>query len=212
MKINYSLYLVTDKGLAGKRPVVSIVEKAIKGGVTIVQYREKNAPTGEMIEEAQNIHNVTLKAGIPLIIDDRTDVALAVGAEGVHIGQSDMPADLVRKTIGLKKILGVTAGSVKEAVKAEKDGADYLGISDIFGSSTKTDTGGAVGVEMIRQIRKAVRIPIVGIGGITLENAGWVIAAGADGIAVISAIFSAKKPEVAAKNLRSVADHFKEIN
>ncbi len=209
MKIDYCLYLVTDRNLVGKKSVLSIVSEAIKGGVTIVQYREKNASTRLMIEEGRVLHKITKKAGIPLIIDDRIDVALAIDAEGVHVGQSDMPANIARQIIGQEKILGVTASNVVEARKAVEDGADYLGVSDIFGSTTKTDTGKPIGVGMIKQIIKKVKIPIVGIGGITLENANQVIRAGADGIAVISAVFLAKEPKFAAEKLKKIVNEAK---
>ncbi|MCL5798078.1 MAG: thiamine phosphate synthase [Patescibacteria group bacterium] len=209
MNIDYSLYLVTDKNLAGKKSVLSIVALAIEGGVTIVQYREKNASTRLMIEEGRALHKITTKAGIPLIIDDRIDVALAIDAEGVHVGQSDMPANIVRQIIGQEKILGVTASNVVEAKKAVKDGADYLGVSDIFGSTTKTDTGKPVGIGMLKKIKKVVKIPIVGIGGVTLENANQVIRARADGIAVISAVFLVNEPKLAAEKLKKIVSEAK---
>ncbi|MCL4338359.1 thiamine phosphate synthase [Patescibacteria group bacterium] len=209
MNIDYSLYLVTDKNLAGKKSVLSIVALAIEGGVTIVQYREKNASTRLMIEEGRALHKITTKAGIPLIIDDRIDVALAIDAEGVHVGQSDMPANIVRQIIGREKILGVTASNVVEAKKAVKDGADYLGVSDIFGSTTKTDTGKPVGIGMLKKIKKVVKIPIVGIGGVTLENANQVIRARADGIAVISAVFLVNEPKLAAEKLKKIVSEAK---
>jgi len=200
-QIDLSLYLITNQKLAGSRSLSDIVRDAIEGGVTIVQYREKDAPTKYMIEQAREIHAVTKAAGVPLIIDDRIDVMLAVGAEGVHVGQSDMPADLARKLIGPGKILGVTAKNVEQAIKGEKDGADYLGCGDIFGTTSKADAGTPIGLNGFRDRKNSVSIPVVGIGGVYASNAASVIKSGADGIAVISAIVSHKNPQKAAEQL-----------
>jgi thiamine-phosphate pyrophosphorylase len=199
--VDYSLYLVTNEKLVGGSSLSSIVKAAISGGVTIVQYREKDASTSHMIEQATLIHKVTKAAGVPLIIDDRIDVMLAVGAEGVHVGQSDMPADLARKLIGPDKILGVTAKNVEQAIKAECDGADYLGCGDIFGTTSKDDAGKPIGLDGFRDRLNSVSIPVVGIGGITIDNAASVIQTGADGVAVISAIISHPDPKFAAEQL-----------
>ena len=203
MKINYSLYLITDKKLAGKHRLCEIVLAAIKGGVTIIQYREKNANTAQMVNEAGEIHKITKKFHIPLIINDRIDVALAIDAEGVHVGQDDMPALLARRLIGSEKILGVSVRTVSQAKNAVLTGADYLGIGDIFGSASKPDAGEPIGLETVYEITKTVAISTVGIGGITKKNADSVIAAGADGIAVISAITGKPDPEKEAKELRA---------
>ncbi len=199
--IDYSLYLVTNQKLAGDRPIADVVKAAIAGGVTIVQYREKDAPTGIMIDTARQIHAVTRAAKVPLIIDDRVDVMLAIDAEGVHVGQSDMPADLVRKLIGLDKILGVTAKNVQQAIKAEHDGADYLGCGDIFGTTSKADAGIPIGLDGFSDRLHSVSIPVVGIGGINIDNVASVIKTGADGVALISAIASHPYPKIAACQL-----------
>ncbi len=202
--IDYSLYLVTDKKLAGITSLSAILQSAIAGGATIIQYREKNASTREMIEEANQLHEITNKAKIPLLINDRLDVFLAVDAEGIHIGQDDMPASIARKLIGDNKILGVSVKTVEQALQAVKDGADYLGVGDIFGTQSKSDAGVPIGLQPIVDIAKVVSIPIVGIGGITKDNASSVIASGADGIAVISAIIGKPNPEKEAKELKHI--------
>lgn len=202
--VDYSLYLLTNQKLAGERNLADIVSEAIEGGVTIVQYREKDAPTGYMIEQARQIHTITKKAGIPLIIDDRLDVMLAIDAEGVHVGQSDIPAGVARKLIGPDKILGVTAKTVEQAAKAVADGADYLGVGDIFGTTTKADAGKPIGLVLFNEIAQSVPVPVVGIGGITSDNTASVIKSGGSGVAVISAIIGQVSPVKAAKNMSEI--------
>lgn len=198
--MNYSLYLITDPHLA-KDSFASIVESAIYGGVTMVQYRNKEALTKQMISEASILLKITKAAGIPLIINDRIDVALAVNADGVHVGQNDMPAVLARKLIGSKRILGVSVKTVEQAKQAEKDGADYLGVGDIFGTKTKADAGKPIGLGALKEVAQSVSIPVIGIGGITKENAAEVIKAGAKGIGVVSAIMGKQNPQKEAKEL-----------
>lgn len=202
--INYNLYVITDRKLAGNQPLFNIIESAIAGGATIIQYREKQKSTKAMIGEARDLLEITKQANIPLIINDRIDVALAVDADGVHVGQDDCPAGLARKLIGNNKILGVSVKSVNEAVKAVNDGADYLGVGDIFGTKTKSDAGAPVGLEVLENIAGKVSLPIVGIGGINKENAGSVISSGADGIAVISAIIGTPDPEKEARQMLNI--------
>lgn len=202
--IDYSLYLVTDKKLAGENPLTDIVASAIAGGVTIVQYREKNASTGEMITESSSLHVVTKKAGVPLIINDRVDICLAIDAEGVHVGQSDMPVSLVRKLIGSEKIIGVSVKTVEEAMQAMQEGVDYISAGDIFGTTTKLDAGAPIGLERVKEIAQSVSIPFIGIGGITKENAASVLHVGANGIAVISAIIGKPNPEQEARELKNI--------
>jgi thiamine-phosphate diphosphorylase len=201
--IDYSLYVITDKK-PGSVSIEEAVRKAIAGGATIVQYREKAADTAEMIGVATELHKITMEAGIPLIINDRVDVALAVDAEGVHVGQEDMPSSVVRKIIGAGKLLGVSVKTVNEAFFAVKEGADYLGVGDIFGTASKKDAGKPIGLEMLKKIAERVSVPIVGIGGITKTNAGSIIENGADGIAVISAIFGKPDPEKEARELLKI--------
>jgi thiamine-phosphate pyrophosphorylase len=200
-RIDYSLYLVTDRGLARGRATLDIVQAAVGGGVTCVQLREKTCSTREFIAGALAIRDFLRARGIPLIINDRVDVALAVGADGVHLGQSDMPLALARSLLGRSRIIGVSAESLKDAAEAEKGGADYLGVSPIFATATKTDTAEPLGLEGLRAIRRAVKLPLVGIGGLGPGNAAQVIASGADGIAVVSAIVAAADPELAAREI-----------
>lgn len=199
-KIDYSVYVLTNKKLAGESRIVDVVKAAIEGGATVIQYREKEAATGEMIEQARAILAVTKAAGIPLIINDRVDVALAIDADGVHVGQSDMPANLARKLIGPDKILGVSARTPEQVTSAIAGGADYLGTGDIFGTTTKKDTV-VIGLDKFRALVALSTIPVVGIGGVNKDNAGSVIAAGADGVAVISAVFGKDNPKKAAREL-----------
>lgn len=204
--IDYSLYLVTDRPLSQGRSTREIVEAAVAGGVSCVQLREKHCGTREFIEQAQSIKSLLRERNIPLIINDRIDVALAVEADGVHLGQQDMPIDLAREISSGSLLIGISAESIEDALKAEQDGADYIGISPVFSTPTKTDTGPPLGLDGVSNIRELVSIPLVGIGGINHENGAAVIAAGADGIAVVSAIVSAADPAAAAKQLRDMVD------
>ena len=200
-KINYYVYLVTDRGLSRGRSTLEILQSAVRGGVTCVQLREKNCPIREFIEQANSAKAYLSAHAIPLIINDRLDVAQAVGADGVHLGQSDMPLNVAREIVKDSMIIGISAESLQDAIEAETGGADYIGVSPIYGTPTKTDTAPPLGLEGLREIRKAVRIPLVGIGGLTKDNAGEVIKHGADGVAVVSAIVSADDPELATREL-----------
>lgn len=202
--IDLSLYLVTDRSLSHGRSTAEIVKMATAGGVTCVQLREKDCGTREFIEEARAIKPVLNLNKIPLIINDRLDVAMAVGADGVHLGQSDMRINDARKIVGKSLLIGISAESADDAVQAEKDGADYIGVSPVFTTQTKTDTAPPLGLEGVTAIRRLVNIPIVGIGGINHLNAASVMSAGADGIAVVSAIVSADDPTAAAESLRTI--------
>jgi thiamine-phosphate pyrophosphorylase len=202
----YLLYLVTDAGLSRGRSHLSIVEAAIRGGVTTVQYREKNASTGRMFEEATELCRLCRKAGVSFIVNDRLDVALAVDADGLHVGQDDLPASVARRLLGRKKTLGVSAGNVEEARKAVDAGADYIGASPVFSTPTKPDAPPPLGVEELRRMTKAAGIPVVAIGGITLGNAAKMMEAGAAGIAVVSAIVAAEDVETAARALRAIVE------
>ena len=196
------LHLVTDRSLSQGRPLVEVVAEAVAGGVTCVQLREKDCSTREFLQEALALKELLQPLMVPLIINDRVDIALAVGADGVHLGQSDMPISHARRLLGPNCLIGISAESVDHAVEAEQQGADYIGISPVFSTPTKTDTAPALGLEGIRQIRELVRIPLVGIGGINLTNARQVLASGADGVAMVSAIMAAASPRLAAKAIR----------
>jgi thiamine-phosphate pyrophosphorylase len=200
---DYSLYLVTDRGLSCGRTTCDIVRAAIAGGVTCVQLREKDCSTREFIAEARLLKAVLQPAGIPLIINDRLDVALAVGADGLHLGQQDMAIADARRLAGPAMIIGISAESLADAVRAAAEGADYIGISPVFATATKKDAAAALGLEGVRRIREAVDLPLVGIGGITADNAAEVVAAGADGVAVVSAIVAAGCPRTAAEALKN---------
>ena len=199
---DYSLYLVTDRSLSLGRATAEIVRAAVKGGVTCVQLREKHCSTREFINEARRIKEELTIAGIPLIINDRLDVALAVGAEGIHLGQSDMHITDARRLVGNSMLIGISAESLDDAILAEAEGADYIGISPVFTTPTKTDTAAPLGLDGIRRIRAAVSLPLVGIGGLNQGNVPDVLRAGADGVAVVSAIVASACPQSAAAALK----------
>jgi len=196
------LHLVTDRSLSQGRSLVEVVTEAVAGGITCVQLREKACNTRQFLDEALALKALLQPLRLPLIINDRVDIALAVGADGVHLGQSDMPISHARRLLGPDCLIGISAESMEDAVKAEQQGADYIGISPVFSTPTKTDTAPALGLKGIRQIRERVRIPLVGIGGINLTNARQVIDAGADGVAIVSAIMAAESPRLAAEVIR----------
>ena len=200
--IDYSLYLVTDRALSLGRSTVEVVRAAIRGGVSCVQLREKGCSTREFMDEARLLKALLAGTGVPLFINDRLDVALAVGADGVHLGQNDLPIADARRLVGNRMIIGISAESVADAVRAEAEGADYIGASPVFTTPTKTDTAPPLGLDGLRAIRRAVRLPLVAIGGIDANNAAQVLRAGADGLAVVSAIVSAPCPRTAAAGLR----------
>ena len=204
--IDYSLYLVTDRSLSKGRATREIVQAAVAGGVTCVQLREKDCGTREFIDEALALRPLLRDHNIPLIINDRLDVALAVEADGVHLGQRDMPIGMARKIAGNSLLIGISAESTDDALRAEQEGADYIGISPVFATPTKTDTAAPLGLEGVNKIRELVDIPLVGIGGINRDNAASVIEAGADGVAVVSAIVSADDPRDAAKELKALVN------
>ncbi|MHA1248986.1 MAG: thiamine phosphate synthase [Candidatus Helarchaeota archaeon] len=195
------LYLVTDRRFAVDRNFNDIIIEAIAGGVTVVQLREKNIETREFYNKAIELKAILKEYNIPLIINDRVDIAYASDADGVHLGQSDLPIKYAREILGKNKIIGLSVNTVKQAIEAEKSGADYIAISPVFPTPTKVDIDPPVGLEGIPIIRESVNIPIVGIGGINKNNAKKVIEAGCDGVAVVSAIMGAKDPKLAASEL-----------
>lgn len=201
MAIDYSLYLVTDRNLCGSQSLLSVVDEAVAGGVSCVQLREKDLDSRQFVEQAKALQKVLQPLCIPLIINDRVDVALASGAAGVHLGQSDMHIRDARPLLGDSVIIGISAESVEDAVAAEGDGADYIGISPVFSTSTKKDIAQPLGLAGVSRIRELVQIPLVGIGGISEHNAAEVIHHGADGVAVVSAIVSADSPTRASASI-----------
>ncbi|MDE6127834.1 MAG: thiamine phosphate synthase, partial [Lachnospiraceae bacterium] len=189
MTYDYSLYLVTDRISMSAATLREAVEQAVLGGCTMVQLRETHISSRDFYDTAKEIKKITDTYDTPLIINNRVDIALSTDAAGVHIGQSDIPASVVRRLLGRDKLLGVSASSLREAVQAQKDGADYLGVGAMFPTRTKLDAK-IVSMEELRAIRQAVTIPIVVIGGITKENAAAFLKSGADGIAAASAIMA----------------------
>ena len=203
MKPDYSLYLVTDRMRMSTKTLGEAVEQAVIGGCTMVQLREKEILSLDFYVLASEMKKITDRYGIPLIINDRMDIAMAVGAAGIHIGQKDIPADIARKVIGKDMLLGVSAVSAAEAVNAAKAGADYLGVGAMFPTRTKPDAG-FVSMEELGRIRKAVDIPIVVIGGISKENAMLFQPMGIDGLAVVSAVIAQPDIRKSAADLKSL--------
>ncbi len=200
--MNYTLYLCTDRRLMTTDTLEEAVELAIQGGVTVVQLREKDCTSREFYEEAEKVKAITDAYEIPLLINDRLDIALAVGADGVHLGQTDIPVWAARDILGADKIVGATANTLEKAEEAWKSGADYLGVGDVFGTSTKADTI-HVTLEELAAIKKRVEIPVVAIGGINAENISLLKGTGVDGAAVISAILAKRDITAAAETLIS---------
>ena len=198
-EINYSLYLCTDRGLMTSATIEESVEAAVRGGATVVQLREKDCSSREFYELGLRVREITARYGVPLFVNDRADIALAVGADGVHVGQSDLPCRAVR-AIAPGMLVGVSASSLAEAVQAERDGADYLGVGAMFATGTKTDAE-IVSMEELEAIRRAVSIPIVVIGGINKQTIPAFRGKGIDGAAVVSAIVAQPDPEAAAREL-----------
>lgn len=198
-----SLYLVTDRNLSLGRPLEFIVEEAVKGGVTMVQLREKNCSSLEFYQLGVRLKKLLKPYNVPLIINDRLDIALAVDADGLHIGQSDLPWDVARQLLGKDKILGLSVETVEQAEESRNLAIDYIGISPVFATPTKTDTFTPFGLEGVKAVSAISSHPNVAIGGINLENAAQVLAHGANGVAVVSAISSAKNPKLAAEMLKN---------
>ena len=202
MKPDYSLYLVTDRMLMNTRTLGEAVGQAVSGGCTLVQLREKDISSLDFYALALEIKKITDSYGIPLIINDRIDIAMAAGAAGVHVGQNDIPADIARKVIGKDMLLGVSVSSAAEAVNAAEAGADYLGVGAMFPTGTKRDAK-FVSMEELGEIRRTVDIPIVVIGGINSENAMLFRPMGIDGLAVVSAVIARHDIKKAAVHLKS---------
>lgn len=201
-EIDYSIYLVTDRDLMSTETLEEAVEQAIVGGCTLVQLREKDCSSLDFYNTAVKIKGITDKYNVPLIINDRLDIALAVDAAGVHVGQSDMPATIVRKIIGDDKIIGVSTGSLEEALKAQKDGADYLGVGAMYSTGTKKDAN-PTSMEELKKIRENVTLPIVVIGGINKERVRDFNEINIDGLAIVSAIIAQKDIVQATKDIKS---------
>ncbi len=199
------LYAVTDRSWTGEKSLYEQVEEALKGGVTTVQLREKELDGESFLKEAVEISALCKKYGVPLIINDNVDIAIKCGADGVHVGQEDMEALEVRKKAGDKLIIGISAHSVGEALKAQENGADYLGCGAMFSTSTKKDTN-ILPKETLKEICSSVDIPVVAIGGIGKDNILELKGCGADGVALVSAIFSAADIESECRFLRKLSE------
>lgn len=199
------LYAITDRRYLGSRTLREAVEEAIKGGVSMLQLREKELSDEAFIEEARSIKQVCSNYGVPLIINDRVDVALKAGADGVHVGLGDEAVAEIRKRVGCDFIIGCTAKSVEQAKKAEADGADYIGVGAVFASPTK-ETALGISLDELRAISSSVAIPSVAIGGLSLDNIAKLEGAGMKGLAVVSAIFSDEDIKRAAMMLRAEAE------
>ena len=202
------LYLVTDDRFPKNRDFLSVIEKAIKGGVTMVQLREKTAKTNAFIERALAVKKLLQSFEIPLIINDRIDVALAIDADGVHIGQDDMPAQLARKLLGKNKIIGLSIENKKQAETANQFPIDYIGLSPVFSTNTKDDLANPLGLNGINEIMNISKFPSVAIGGIKPENAQSVLKAGANGLAIVSYIMGADNPSIAAEKFTKIIKEF----
>lgn len=198
--VDYTLYLCTDRGMMRSPTIEEAVEQAILGGTGVIQLREKDIDARDFYKMAVRLKQITDRYSVPLIINDRVDIALACDAGGVHIGQRDIPAGQVRKMIGPQKLLGVSAATLEEAMQAVEDGADYLGIGAMYATGTKEDAQ-LVTISELKRIREAVDVPIVVIGGINLDTLDNFKGYGIDGLAVVSAVMAAENVEAAAREL-----------
>ncbi len=203
---DWRVYLVTDRDLSRGRPVEWVVEAAVRGGVTAVQLREKHCATRDFVQLACELKKRLAPLGVPLIVNDRVDVALAAGADGVHLGQEDMDCESARRLLGAGSIIGLSIDNAEQAREARTLDVDYLGVGPVFPTATKPDAAPALGLAGLAEVCAAARQVVVAIGGIGVENAGPVIQSGACGIAVVSAICSADDPERAAGQLRRLVD------
>ena len=204
---DYSIYLVTDDGCLQGRELLDCVREALEGGVTLVQYRAKTASSAEMYAEALQLKALCDSFKVPLIINDRLDIAMAVGAAGVHLGQDDLPCAAARKILGEDYIIGVSAHNPAEAKAALQSGADYLGCGAVFGTATKADVQ-KLGTDGLAAICKAKGLPVVGIGGVTADNYREVRAAGADGAAIVSGILAQPDIRATVRAIARVSEEF----
>lgn len=198
------LYLVTDRRLAGSRGVETVVEEAVRGGVTAVQLRDDDLPGPELIAQARRLKAVLAPQGVPLIVNNRLDVALAAGADGAHVGQSDTPVAEARARLGPDAILGLSITDPAQLAGLDEEAVDYLGVGPVFPTGTKPDAAPPMGLDGLRACRPRTALPIVAIGGIGAANAADAIRVGADGVAVVSAIMGADEPEAAARELAEI--------
>jgi thiamine-phosphate pyrophosphorylase len=201
-----ALHVLTDRDWSRGRDMLSVASAALDGGATVIQLRDKTASTRTLVEEGLALRALTRERGALLIVNDRVDVALAVEADGAHVGQDDLPVIAARRLLGPERILGVSAASIGEAEEAVAGGADYLGVGPIFPSLGKPDAGPATGVALLTELAQRYTLPLVAIGGITAENAAETLRAGACGVAVITAIAAADDITAATRSLRAAID------
>lgn len=197
-----SIYVITGLGFSGGRSTEDVVRLALEGGATTIQLREKDMSDRQLVAVASVVRDLTQKAGALFLVNDRVDIALAVDADGVHLGQDDIPPKVARRLLGKDKVIGVTVETAAEATAATEAGADYLGTGPVYSTGTKADAGSPYGPGVIARIKAATHLPVVGVGGINHSNAGEVRRAGADGIAVVSAVVGAEDITRAARELR----------
>jgi thiamine-phosphate pyrophosphorylase len=201
MPVDYSVYLVTDRGILDGRDLFKAVEDAIQGGASLIQLREKDISSRGFYDLAMQMKKLVNSYNVPLIINDRLDIALAVGADGLHIGQDDLPLGIARKILGPDKIIGYSVSNLEEALYGEKNGADYLGAGPAYATGSKADAGAPIGLDNIKMIKESVSIPVVAIGGVSIANLIEVRDSGVDGVSVISAILGSQNITEAAKSI-----------
>ena len=204
--LNFGLYVITDADVSGERLHAEAVRLALEGGATVIQYRDKRAPVRRMLEVGRQLRELTAKHGAALIVNDRADLALALGADGVHLGPEDLPPDAARKVVGAGMLIGVSVDHPEDAREAEAAGADYLIARPVFPTRWKAEGRPAMGGQGLAEIVRAVRIPVIADGGIHGENLPEVMAAGVAGPGVTSAVLGAPDPSAAARELRDLAD------
>jgi len=204
---DWRLYVIIDRAATGTRPLAQIAHAAIRGGADVLQLRDKTASTKALLAEAAGLLRLTRAAGIPFIVNDRADIAHAVGADGVHLGQEDMPVAAARRLLGPGRLIGKSTHTLEQARTAEDEGPDYIGVGPIFPTPTKPDYG-HVGLGLITQVMQQVKVPAVCIGGIDADNLTQVLEAGAERIAVVRAVCAASSPEAAARRLKEALTHF----
>ena len=204
MHVDYSVYLVTDRGILDGRDLFKAVENAIQGGASLIQLREKDISSRGFYELAVQIKKLVNSYNVPLIINDRIDIALAVEADGLHIGQEDIPLGIARKIMGPDKIIGYSVSNLEQAIFGEKNGADYLGAGPVYPTGSKADAGAPIGTRNLKAIKERVSIPVVAIGGVSSANISEVRKTGVDGVSVISAILGSQDIAEAAKNITAL--------
>jgi len=207
--MNYDLYIITDQRISHGKSHLEVAEAALTGGATVIQFRDKEMKDSETIVVCREIYKLTKTKGVSFIVNDRVEIAKAVDVDGVHLGQEDMSFGSARKILGKEKIIGISVETVEQALKAVEGGADYLGIGPIYPTATKPDAGKALGIARLKEIRESVNIPIVAIGGINENNLEEVLRAGADGVAVISAVVSAPDITEACRKLKTRIEYIK---